>query len=140
MGEEEKKKNEESADEATDLLLRQSVGYARHIQNFMQAIQTVKEGVIKSADFNKATRIYRVGDYTRIDISLSAEQEEISIPNTVTDEDLVQAEQVGTSAQNFMKALAMVKAGVVLKTTVTDKTIIYRRGDVVTIDILSALL
>ena len=136
---EEKGKND-PPNKAADDLIRQAVGYARHIKNFMRAIQAVKDGVIKSANFNKTTYIHRVGDYTRVEISLDGEQEAIPIPDNVTDQDIAEAESAGAHSTNFMKALEMVKDGVALEIRATDKTIIYRKENKVIIDIMSGLL
>lgn len=130
----------EEQEQARDPFLRQSVGYARHIKNFMAAIKIVKDCKVKSAEFNKSTRVYRVGDVTRVDIHLAAEQEAINIPETVTPEDLEEAHTVGADAQNFMEAVQMVKDGKVKRIDLNEKTIIYSMPNIVRVDIKSIKL
>ena len=120
-------------------ILKQSVGYARHIKNFMRAIQVVKDGCLKSAVFSENTKIFRSGDFTCIEINISedAPKEIISIPDEITDEDLFDANRVGEDSKNFMTAIGCVKDKVLDRAVVNDKTAVYRKGDIVRIDILS---
>ena len=119
------------------------VGMARHIQNFMHAIQIIKDNKVKRVEFNATTSIYRVGEIARIDMKAPLDPEKLAelpaeaifIPEHVTAEDLDNAAKVGTQLTNFMESIQMVKDGKVKRIDFNDNTMIYRVVDLVRIDI-----
>lgn len=132
-----------SEDQNIDPVILQNVAIANHIKNFMDAIQIIKKGMVKKVEFNASTTIYRVGEIARIDMKAPLDPkkraelpiDDITVPETVTPEDLDNAAKIGTQMTNFMEAIEMVKAGKVKRIDYNDKTMIYRVADIVRIDI-----
>lgn len=130
-------------EEAKNQQLLQSIAISNHINNFMEAIQLIKDCKVKRADFNSVTTIYRVGSLARIDIKAPLDpeklaalpQDELLVPKEITEADMEMAARVASQMTNFMEAIQMVKDGKVRRIDYNEKTMIYRVADIVRIDI-----